>query len=111
MIKTYIIEADDKDNPTVKLHLNLEQKKKEVLKGIQELIHMNEIFEIQKCKLPYEIKLVLINREDKLRFKIIESTASNPSKQELKRFIVEFNTCLKMEKIPFSVDDKNNYQE
>jgi lysyl-tRNA synthetase class I len=110
MIKEYTIESDDKLNKTLRMHLNLEQKKKEVLKGYHELIHVNDFFEIWKCKLPYEIKLVLINMTNKDQYKIIESTAVNPSKQELQKMQAEFNTALAKEGINFmGVFDKNNY--
>lgn len=110
MIKEYIIEADNEDNAKLRVVLNLEEKKKEVLKGKSEIIEMNDFFEIHKVRLPYEIKLVLINREHAAKYKIIESIAISPDKAVLEQMIVEFNTALKREGIDFkSVKDTNNY--
>jgi hypothetical protein len=110
MIREYTIESDPKDDKKLYAKLNLEQKKKEVLKGYSELIYINDFFEIWKCKLPYEIKLVLINMTNKDKNKIIESTAIDSSKFELEKMQAEFNTVLAKEGINFmGVFDKNNY--
>ena len=67
-------------------------------------------FEIWKCKLPYEIKLVLINTTNKQQYKIIESVSTIPDKNEYTKMVAAFNTALKKEDINFKmVKDMNNY--
>jgi len=109
-IKEYIIESDSSDDKNIHIKLNLEQKKKQVLKGYSELIYINDFFEIWKCKLPYEIKLVLINTTNKQKYKIIESVSTIPDKNEYRKMVAAFNTALKKEDINFKmVKDMNNY--
>jgi hypothetical protein len=42
MIKEYVIESDSSDDKNIHMKLNLEQKKKQVLKGYSELIYIND---------------------------------------------------------------------
>jgi hypothetical protein len=110
MIKEYVIESDSSDDKNIHMKLNLSQKKKQVLKGYSELIYINNFFEIWKCKLPYEIKLVLINTTNKRQYKIIESVATIPDKNEYTKMVAAFNTALKKDGIDFKmVKDMNNY--
>lgn len=113
MIKYYKIREDPKqcknDKTLYKMRLSLNDKIKQVLRGQRILIKEKEQFEIWKVKLPYEIKLVLILKNSEEDFLIIESVAIKPTKFELLKMQVEFNTCLKKEKIGFIVKDINNY--
>lgn len=113
MIKKYIIKEDPKqckdDKTLYKMRLSLNDKIKQVLNGIRHLITEHDKFEIWKVKLPYEIKLVLILKNSEEDFLIIESVAINPSKQELHKMQVEFNSCLKKLRINIVIQDVNNY--
>jgi hypothetical protein len=113
MIKKYELRADPKeckdDKTLYKMRLNINDKIKKVLRGTKELLKEHDKFEIWKVKLPYEIKLVLILKNSEEDFLIIEAIAINPSKQELKKMQVEFNSCLKKQCINTVIKDTNNY--
>jgi hypothetical protein len=53
---------------------------------------------------------VFINTTNKQKYKIIESVATIPDKNEYKKMVAAFNTALKKEDINFKmVKDMNNY--
>lgn len=113
MIKKYIIKEDPKecknDKTLYKMRLNLNAKINQVLRGEKHLLKEHDKYEIWKVKLPYEIKLVLILKNSEEDFLIIETIAINPSKQELKKMQVEFNSCLKKQDINVIIKDTNHY--
>lgn len=113
MIKRYIIKEDPKqckdDKTLFRMRLTLNDKIKAVLNGKRVLIIEHDKYEIWKVKLPYEIKLVLILKNSEEDFLIIESLAINPSKTELLKMQVEFNTCLKELRIRERIKDINSY--
>lgn len=113
MIKKYIIKEDAKqckdDKTLYKMRLSLNDKINQALKGDRELIKDHDKYEIWKVRRPYEIKLVLILKNSEEDFLIIESIAIKPTKNELLKMQVEFNTCLKQQKINTSIKDNNRY--
>jgi intracellular sulfur oxidation DsrE/DsrF family protein len=113
MIKKYTIKEDPKqcngDKALYKMRLTLNDKINTVLKGIRNLIFEHDNYEIWKVKLPYEIKLVLILKKSEEHFLIIESIAINSTKKELLKMQVEFNTCLKEQRINKIIQDINRY--
>lgn len=87
----------------------LAKEQKLILSGKNDLIEINEFFEIWKVLKTYEMKLIAFIQKSK-KILVIESIACFPSKTEIQKMMIEFNTALKKEKINFvSVYDKNNY--
>ena len=101
MLKTYEIQNVDLKK--------FAEEQKLILAGKNDLIEINDFFEIWKVLKTYEMKLIAFIQKTKKTL-VIESIACNPSKAEIQKMITEFNTALKKEKIDFvSVYDKNNY--
>jgi hypothetical protein len=112
LIKKYYIKSDNKNDKDKKFNivLNLDKKVQKILEGRKELIENNEFFQIWKVLKPYELKLVLVLKENQDQYYIIESIAINADKEELLKMQVEFNTALKEKDIDFMhIFDKNNY--
>lgn len=113
MLKKYIIREDPKqcknDKILYRMRLNLNDKIRKILEGERKLIKEHDKFEIWKVKLPFEIKLVLILKNSEEDFLIIESIALNPSASEILKMQIEFNTCLKEQRINIIIKDLNQY--